>query len=272
MTTATGRIIPLQLVTHGDQVARICNACRYCEGFCAVFPAMARRRTFTEQDLTFLAHLCHDCRECLYSCQYAPPHEFNIHVPRLMASIRRESYAAFAWPGVLGGLVARQRLLFVIAALLLPIVSLVLTNAIATPEEVASPHVGAGAFYSIVPHELMVGVFGLLALLVLVSFVVGLQRFWRATADASAAAGTQATLMSGLRDALTLRNLGSDGSGCAYPDERASNARRQFHHLTFYGFLFDLASTTVAAIYENAFGWIAPYRSHDARFRHQPGP
>ena len=31
------------------EVARqmqICNACRYCEGFCAVFPAMARRLQF----------------------------------------------------------------------------------------------------------------------------------------------------------------------------------------------------------------------------------
>ena len=26
----------------------ICNACRYCEGLCAVFPAMERSRTFSE--------------------------------------------------------------------------------------------------------------------------------------------------------------------------------------------------------------------------------
>ena len=25
---------------------QICNACRYCEGFCAVFPAMTRRLEF----------------------------------------------------------------------------------------------------------------------------------------------------------------------------------------------------------------------------------
>ena len=28
------------------RVMQICNACRYCEGFCAVFPAMTRRRSF----------------------------------------------------------------------------------------------------------------------------------------------------------------------------------------------------------------------------------
>ena len=30
------------------RVMQICNACRYCEGFCAVFPAMTRRRHFNE--------------------------------------------------------------------------------------------------------------------------------------------------------------------------------------------------------------------------------
>ena len=26
-----------------SRIMTICNACRYCEGFCAVFPAMTRR-------------------------------------------------------------------------------------------------------------------------------------------------------------------------------------------------------------------------------------
>ena len=46
-----------------DEVARqmqICNACRYCEGFCAVFPAMTRRLEFGKADIHFLANLCHN--------------------------------------------------------------------------------------------------------------------------------------------------------------------------------------------------------------------
>ncbi len=35
--------------------------------------------------------------------------------------------------------------------------------------------------------------------------------------------------------------------------------RRVFHHFTFYGFLLCFASTSVAAIYDNFFGWRAPY-------------
>src|SRR6218665_2529199 len=39
---------------------QVCNACRYCEGFCAVFPAMTRRLEFPKADIHFLANLCHN--------------------------------------------------------------------------------------------------------------------------------------------------------------------------------------------------------------------
>ena len=69
----------------------ICNACRYCEGYCAVFPAMERRLTFSEADINYLANLCHNCAECYYACQYAPPHEFAVNVPKVFAEIRKRS-------------------------------------------------------------------------------------------------------------------------------------------------------------------------------------
>jgi citrate/tricarballylate utilization protein len=52
------------LVKDGARQMTICNACRYCEGYCAVFPAMEQRRVFTKADLTYLANLCFDCRDC----------------------------------------------------------------------------------------------------------------------------------------------------------------------------------------------------------------
>jgi citrate/tricarballylate utilization protein len=42
-------------------------------------------------------------------------------------------------------------------------------------------------------------------------------------------------------------------------EERRSPWRRWLHHCTFYGFLLCFASTTTAAIYDNVFGWRAPY-------------
>jgi citrate/tricarballylate utilization protein len=64
------------------------NACRYCEGFCAVFPAMTQRLEFGKADINYLANLCHNCGACLHACQYAPPHEFAINVPKAMAEVR----------------------------------------------------------------------------------------------------------------------------------------------------------------------------------------
>jgi nitrate reductase gamma subunit len=71
-----------ELLAEAKRVMTICNACRYCEGYCAVFPAIELRRTFSDQDLKYLANLCHNCRDCYYACQYAPPHEFALNVPK----------------------------------------------------------------------------------------------------------------------------------------------------------------------------------------------
>ena len=106
-------------LTHDEtEVARqlqICNACRYCEGFCAVFPAMTRRLEFGKADIHFLANLCHNCGACLHACQYAPPHEFAVNVPRAMATVRGQTYADYAWPPALGSLYQRNGLTLSVA-------------------------------------------------------------------------------------------------------------------------------------------------------------
>ena len=89
---------------EAGRVMTICNSCRYCEGFCAVFPAMELRRTFTGGDLKYLANLCHNCRDCYYACQYMPPHEFDLNFPQAMAELRLETYAEFAEPKFMAGL------------------------------------------------------------------------------------------------------------------------------------------------------------------------
>ena len=97
------------LVKDGARQMTICNACRYCEGYCAVFPAMEQRRVFTKADLTYLANLCFDCRDCYYACQYAPPHEFGVNIPKLMSELRADTYREFTWPAILSGSVQTQR-------------------------------------------------------------------------------------------------------------------------------------------------------------------
>jgi citrate/tricarballylate utilization protein len=228
------RPAPSDPIREGDRLLTICNSCRYCEGFCAVFPAMERRVHFSEADLHYLANLCHNCAECFYACQYAPPHEFAVNVPKVLAEIRLNSYRKFS--GVMLG--ARTTIALAIALVVIALIFV--------------PHTHGGGFYAAVPHNAMVGVFGAMGLLVLVLWGIGLARFWKGSVRAAA-------FIDALKDVLTLSNLASHGAGCTYPDERHSQARRVFHHFTFYGFLLCFASTSVAAIYDNAFGWKAPY-------------
>lgn len=106
------RSIPTHALTANEaevgRVLQICNACRYCEGFCGVFQAMTRRLEFGKADINYLANLCHNCGACLYACQYAPPHEFAVNVPEAMAKVRLETYTEYAWPRALGALYKRN--------------------------------------------------------------------------------------------------------------------------------------------------------------------
>ena len=61
------------LFQEAERQLVVCNACRYCEGYCAVFPALELRQAFARGDITYLANLCHDCRACYYACMYTPP-------------------------------------------------------------------------------------------------------------------------------------------------------------------------------------------------------
>lgn len=47
---------------------QICNGCRYCAGFCAVFPVMTLRLEFGKADIHYMANLCHNCGACLPAC------------------------------------------------------------------------------------------------------------------------------------------------------------------------------------------------------------
>src|SRR5437899_867392 len=107
-----------RILEEADRLMTVCNSCRYCEGLCAVFPAMEMRRAFSDGDLNYLANLCHACGACYTDCQFSPPHEFNVNVPKTFAIARAESYAAYAWPGICSGVFARNGLaISLIAAL-----------------------------------------------------------------------------------------------------------------------------------------------------------
>jgi citrate/tricarballylate utilization protein len=248
-----------ELLREAERQMAICNACRYCEGYCAVFPAMELRRTFSGRDLTYLANLCFDCRDCYYACQYAPPHEFAINVPKVFAELRAETYRYYTWPAILSGLFRRNGLAVgLITAAALAMI-LIYVFAFRGPSVLFSAQVGEGAFYRVVPYLAMVLPASIIALYGLAVFLLGTFPFWRETRSNPAHVIDLSALVEATRDAFGLRYLKGSGVGCNYPTADFSQARRWFHHLVFYGFLLDLASTTVAAIYDHFLGWVAPY-------------
>src|SRR5690242_3068122 len=116
---------------------------------------MERRLQFSDADLDYLANLCHNCGECYYACQYAPPHEFGVNVPRTLAQIRADYYRRRAWSHIYGGWMQPVLVACLIGFL-----------------QASSPTAGAGDFYSVISHRAMVAVFGVAA--VLAGLMIGL--------------------------------------------------------------------------------------------------
>ena len=236
----------------------ICNACRYCEGYCAMFPAMARRLEFGKADIHYLANLCHNCGACLHACQYALPHEFAVNVPQAMARVRGQTYADYAWPPALGALYRRNGL--TVALALAGGLAVFLVLAVALKGGLVHAPL-RGNFYAIFPHNLLVAMFGPVFAFALLALAMGLRRFWTDISP-SLESGTlpSGALSQATRDTLTLKNLdGGHGQGCNNQDDAWTLWRRRFHHATFYGFLLCFAATSVATLYHYVFSWQAPY-------------
>ena len=257
---STPKTLPIALVSEGQRMASICNACRYCEGYCAVFPAIERRLSFEEGDLAYLANLCHNCGSCYYACQYAPPHEFQLNLPQLLADLRIETYKKYAWPDSLAQLFQRNG---VIASVVLVACTtlLLLAMAFAVDRSVllAAHPDSEGAFYAVISHRTMAWAFGVVFVFVLIALGVGAARFWRDTQEQWRDLARPVPFGQSVGDVLQLKYLAGGGDGCTYPDERPSHLRRWFHHFTFYGFLLCFAATCVATVYHYGLGWKAPY-------------
>jgi citrate/tricarballylate utilization protein len=252
--------IPVGLIDEGRRMASICNACRYCEGYCAVFPALERRLSFAEGDLAYLANLCHDCGSCYYACQYAPPHEFQLNFPKMLAQIRGQTYKRYAWPGALARAFERNGLvvsLITAASLML----FLLAMGFAIDRSVLfAPHADReGSFYAVIPHSVMAYAFGTTFLFAIFVLCIGSTRFWRDTEEEARDFLSPGPFGQSVSDVLQLTYLGGGGEGCTYPKEKPSHLRRWFHHFTFYGFMLCFAATCVATVYHYVFGWKAPY-------------
>ncbi|WP_299932407.1 tricarballylate utilization 4Fe-4S protein TcuB [uncultured Pelagimonas sp.] len=238
------------LLTEARRQAEICNACRYCEGYCSVFPSMHAGRAFSDGDLTQLANLCHNCRGCYYACQYTAPHEFDLNLPKALSEVRRDSWESFAWPQPLarkfhshGGAIA---------------LALVLGLALLFLAIRAIGSAGGAGFYAVLSHNAMVAIFLPAFVLPLVSLAISLRRYWRSVG------GTHlrlANITHAVGMAAKMKDLAAGhGDGCNFEDEdRFSHARRFAHQAIMYGFLLCFAATSAGTVMHYLFNMPAPY-------------
>ena len=211
-------MLPTELMQEGDHLMTVCNACRYCEGYCAVWQAMERRLVFKESDLNYLANLCHNCSECYYACQYAPPHEFDINPPKTLAKIRAYTYELYAWPAPLAKAFRKNGLLVSLLTVVV-LIGFLLAASASVGSRLWEP-VRGGDVYEIIPHEVMTLTFAAVGLFAALALLIGFLRFWRNVGEAYSGIADPAALAKAAKDVLRLENLDNGGAGCTYPGDR----------------------------------------------------
>jgi citrate/tricarballylate utilization protein len=256
------------LFAEADRQLTICNACRYCEGYCAVFPALERRTLLGEGDITHLADLCHDCRACFTACMYAPPHEFGVNPPAILSAVRRQNYAAYLphitrpqwldvpWLSTLWRRVPWLGRRASLAVYWLAAVAVIVLVAFAT----AGSHSSTSASpYTVIPYPALLVVVLLPCAWSVAIMTRAVVRYWHDTAGSLRGLANPAALRAAVIQAASLRYLRGGGADCSYPTDDPSPARRRLHAFVGYGFLLCVASTVAAGISQDLAGDPPPY-------------
>lgn len=246
------------LVAEAQRQLTICNACRYCEGYCAVFPALERRTVLEGGDITQLANLCHDCRACLYACMYAAPHEFAINPPAALSAVRLASYDRLVpRPAI------PTRLLGGRGPVLATILAVVVIGLVAILSEGAGAlwkhGTGAASPYSVVAYPVLLAVVLLSLAFSVVVAIRAAGRYWKDVGGRWSDLRDLGALAKAARYAATLRYQRGGGDECYYPEGDPSSARRRFHGAVMWGFLACLGSTLSAGVLQDLLGSNPPY-------------
>jgi citrate/tricarballylate utilization protein len=249
-------MLELDLTQELGRQLSVCNACRYCEGFCAVFGAAQMTSAIGSGEVAYLANLCHDCRMCYDACMFTAPHEFALNIPAVMTQARAETYAAYGKPAVFAALFRRPKRAAAFAAVA-GMLLIALAAALFAGGDILRPQLGPGAFYRVVPYAAMVAGALAIGLYGVVSVALSARTFARDIGGGVAFA-TAASLHTAFHDAFSLVYLKGGGSGC-YDERRGSGRRRIFHMLVFWGFTADLAATTSAFVLQDVLHVLPPY-------------
>jgi citrate/tricarballylate utilization protein len=267
---------PDDLFAEAERQLNICNSCRYCEGYCAVFPALERRTVLETGDITQLASLCHDCRACFQACMYAPPHEFAVDPPAILTAVRQASYRHYLpspgwlWPGRqrpgwqrpgwqrpgwqrpawLDGRGARATAAIGVGAALLALVAV--TEGIGALLRHRGP-------YQVIPYPALLVTVALPTAWSAAVMLRALTGYWHDTHGPLRDLANLRALATALRRAARLEYLRGGGAECPYPGDDPSPARRRLHGAVAWGFATCFAATLAAAFLQDVLGIGPPY-------------
>jgi citrate/tricarballylate utilization protein len=265
---------PDDLFAEAERQLSICNSCRYCEGYCAVFPALERRTVLETGDITQLASLCHDCRACFQACMYAPPHEFAVDPPTILTAVRQASYRRYVpspgwlWPAWLrpgwlppawlrpawrdgrGGPGARATAAIGVGAALLALVAA--TEGIGALLRHRGP-------YQVIPYPALLVTVALPTAWSAAVMLRALTGYWHDTHGPLRDLANWRALATALRHAASLEYLRGGGAECPYPGDDPSPARRRLHGAVAWGFATCFAATLAAAFLQDVLGIGPPY-------------
>ncbi|NNN31354.1 tricarballylate utilization 4Fe-4S protein TcuB [Streptomyces sp. S3(2020)] len=234
------------LFEEAERQLTICNSCRYCAGYCPVWPALELRTTLKREDMTHLANLCHDCGDCLTACMYAPPHQFAVDPPKVFAEVRQDSYRRYVWPQRKPGPRATG-LAFTVVCLVLAVLSWLFTG---RPFVVADT---PGDPYEILPHTPLLIAVGAPSLWAAGMLGWAALRYWRDIHGSMAGLFRPRVWATTFHQAVQLKHMTGGGADCERP------GRRGYHRVLLYGFGLCVVSTTSAAFLQNVLGVHPPY-------------
>ena len=106
--TVFGRIAGQEAAAHARgltptararQMLTVCNACRYCEQFCPVFPAIERRTVVPgSPTCTIWPTSATTAASASTRASTRRRIPFGVNLPRALAEVRVESYRGYCWP------------------------------------------------------------------------------------------------------------------------------------------------------------------------------
>ncbi|QRF75378.1 tricarballylate utilization protein B [Thermoplasmatales archaeon] len=247
------------LITEASRQLNICNACRYCEGFCPVWDVIEYRKKFGRSDVEYIANLCHDCGQCFDVCPFTPPNKFSVNIPAVLSEVRTQTYKEYTVPGTASVLFEKQAALPVIAFATSFITLLVVYFLTGSSTRLFYAISGPGSFYDIIPNVILDVAGLLLAFFIVLVWIASGLKFIRSVNGSGSIRPSD--YLAAASDSFGERWFKGGGAGCNYPDREARGSYKKLavHSLVLYGFLLDLLATMSAFVEQDFMHILPPY-------------